>query len=779
MELGFSVSAGPLSQISIPVVSIELAVQLATGAYGWWKARDRGRSMLGLVQSKQCQISTTSSFNLLRYIDRRKDGLVRGVARNPDGVLSCVTLPNASTASSGDQGIVCLRAVVCALLCFYNSATVVEILISVLPGTLYTSDQEGGNETIEGAMVSSLRQYVEAATSEENSDDLRQKLLDGVDSKLGNVTGATSKDVFECDSFLESDVPNFIGALRWILTPAYNRDQRVYPTRSLKVWALSLIMANLGFEVTASMHAVSSENDYRAYVQDFSYQQTYQEVILVTSNVGPTDPLNTRGSGSGGISSSVWDSNPRTGSIRSIPWVAFRNLQDNAGLATPKYLSEVWEFTFEYVFGLLKSPQPLLGSRDLHVVLEFTDTALTSFGADLHPKLAHIDQRSKFWDDFQWLTFVTYHPLKKFATPQGKLSLWNERDILSQFKGTTPEYAYLPDGELLDDWYITRAVVLATIYAVCCKWLYTSDGLSLLDTEIAFSPDYIRRGNLGPWTSLGPFSTLLLPPNQPAPGFWSEMGHKTWLRMLVNVFSGVPNDPALEARAERSSGSRDPTFKFVLGFQKNGVVFLPNLLVSPSADSRDWFRYHIRIGQLLDMPLQEDGFVCASSGPPVISQTDTWRPDSSHEHTLVENPPPDTIVRIDPEPWWESNERSIVFRARVGGVVRAVFSPAALVEISHSILISDCECTIPKASVSLDRTVYVLRLSEFLLHPSTKVSNSSGPSSRSVVIQTGGDPMAQVLCLAVANPNIRTVNSIIGCIDSLQDEPSHASLVFL
>lgn len=777
MELGFSVSAGPLSQISIPVVSIELAVQLATGAYGWWKARDRGRSMLGIVLSKQCQISTTSSFNLLRYIDRRKDGLIRGVARDPDGVLSCVTLPNASTASSGDQGLVCLRAVVCALLCFYNSATVVEILVNALPGTLYTSDQEGGNETIEGAMVSSLRQYVEAATSEENSDDLRQKLLDTVDSKLGNVTGATSKDVFECDSFLESDVPNFIGALRWILTPAFNRDQRVYPTRSLKVWALSLIMAHLGFEVTASMHAVSSEKDYRAYVQDFSYQTTYQEVVLVTSNAGPTDPLNTH---SIRTSPTGWDSNPRTGSIRSIPWIAFQNLQDNPGLATPKYLSEVWEFTFEYVFGLLEPPQPLAGARDLPVVLEFTKTALKSFGADLHPKLAHIDQRSKFWDDFQWLTFVISRPLEKFATPHGKLSLWNERDILSQFKGTTPEYASLPDGEILDDWYITRVVVLATIYAVCCKWLYTSDELqSMLDTEIAFSPDYIRRGNLGPWTSIGPFSTMLLPPNRPARGFWSEMDHKTWLRMIVNVFSGVPNDLALEARADRSSGPRDVAFKSILGFQKNGIVLLPNILVSPSANPNNWFRYHIRVGQLLDMPLQEDGFVCASSGPPMVSRPDSWALDPSYEHTLVENPLPDTIVRIDPEPWWESDERSVVFRARVGGAVKAVFSPVALFERSHSALISNCECSIPKASIRLNRALYVLRLSEFLLHSSNNLLDYNQINPRSVVIQTGGDPMAQVLCLAVSSFGIRNFNVIIGCIDILQNELSYASLIFL
>lgn len=775
MELGFSISAGPLSQISVPVVSIELAVQLATGVYGWWKARDSGRAMLGLVQSKQCQISTTSSFNLLRYIDRRQGGLIRGVARNPDGVLSCVTLPNASTASSGDQGLACLRAVVCALLCFYGSATVVEILITALPGTLYTSDQEGGNETIEGAMLSSLRQYVKAATSEENCDDLRQKLFDVVDSKLGNVTGATSKDVFECDNFLESDVANFIGVLKWILTPSFNRNQRVYPTRSLKVWAFSLIMTHLGFEVTASMHAVSSESDYRAYVQDFYYQPTYQEVILVTSNVGPTDPLTTRSSG---ISNpSVWDSNPRIGSIRSIPWIAFRNLQENEGLATPKYLSEVWEFTFEYVFELLESPKP---SHGLDVTLQFTKAALESFGPDLNSKLAHIDRRSKFWDDFQWLTFVTFHPLKKFATPQGKLSLWNERDILSQFKGSTPGYAPLPDGEILDDWYITRAVVLATIYAVCCKWLYTDNrSQSLLDTEIAFSPDYIRRGNLSPWTSHRPFSTMLLPENRPASGFWSEMDYETWFKMLVNVFSGVPNDLALETRVQRRSNSGNPEFKSILGFQKNGVAFLPDILISPSANSKNWFRYHIRIGQLLDMPLQNDGFICASDGPAWLSQPDTWTPDSSHENTVIENPLPDTIVRIDPEPWWESDERTIVFRARVGGAVKAVFSPTVLLHPNRGGLVSDCECSIPKASIRLDRAAYVLSLSEFLRHSSSKLLTYGGSDSKLVVIQTGGDPMAQLLCLALANPSIMPFEAVIGCIDVLQKYQPCPSLVLL
>lgn len=775
MELGFSVAAGPLSQISVSLFSVELAVQLATGAYGWWKARDRGQSMLGLVESKGCQISTTSTFNLLRYVDKRKDSLIRGVARNPDGILSCVTLPNASSASAGDHGLVCLRAVVCALMCFYHESTVVDILVGALPGTLYTSDQEEGDETIQGPLISSLRQYVKAAAVEEDSDDLRQKLLDVVDSLLPNVTGATSKDVFECDNFLESDVPNFIGALRWILTPLLKRDQRVYPTRSLKVWALALIMAQLGFEVAASMHAVSSKDDYEAYIENVGYQATYQQVILVTSNHGPTDPLNAHGGQrlSGTIPS------PRIGSIRSIPWTVFRHLQENEGLATPKYLSEVWEFTFQYVFDLLEPARPGRGIRDLNVVLEFTPAALESFGGEsIHTKLKHIDKKCKFWEDLQWLTFVTFHPLKRFATPKGKNSIWNEGEILSQFKDIGTEYIRLPDEGILDDWYITRAIVLATNYAVCCKWLYTdNESQSPLDTEIAFCPDFLRRGNLTPWISLGPFSTKLLPENRPAPGFWAELGHTNWFQLIAKVFSGVTKDPALEARAGRSRDYRDTSFQSVLGLQRNGIVLLPNLLLYPSGDSQDWFRYHIRVGQLMDLPLEEDGFVCAANKPPRTSTFKTWKPEPDRQHTTIDNLPLEMSIRIDPEPWWESNERTVIFRARSGGVVKAIFSPVAIFKKNHTGTKSDCKCTIPKSSIELATTVVVLRVSDLLLHQGEIIDTNYGQSRLPVVVQTGGDKLAQVLCLAVSNFN--DSESVMRCIHCLEKRSNFSPLVLL
>lgn len=41
MELAFNAAWGPLSQIAVPLFDVKSAVQLAVGAYGWWKARER------------------------------------------------------------------------------------------------------------------------------------------------------------------------------------------------------------------------------------------------------------------------------------------------------------------------------------------------------------------------------------------------------------------------------------------------------------------------------------------------------------------------------------------------------------------------------------------------------------------------------------------------------------------------------------------------------------------------------------------------------------------
>ncbi|KAI5851351.1 hypothetical protein DFP73DRAFT_151702 [Morchella snyderi] len=521
MELGFTVAAGPLSQVSVSIFSVELAVQLATGAYGWWKGRERGQSLARLAETKGAQISSTSTFNLLRYIPRRQDSLVRGVARNPDGILSCVTLPNASTASVGDAGMICLRAVICALLCFYNSPTVLAILVDALPGTLYLSNQDGGEETIEGPLLSSLREYIRSAEVEEDSDQLRQKLQEIVDSRLLNITTATHKDLFECDENLESDVPNIVGALRWILTPEFKRKYRVYPTRSLKAWAFSVIMAQLGFEVVSAMHVISSKKEYEDYIDNVGYQSTYQEVFLVTANNLPTDPETIKGPTILHASSK-----PRIGSIRSIPRIAFRHL-NNAGSVNTVFLCEVWDFTFEYVLSILQQPSKLEYPSEGHVL--FKREALESFAE----KSSCVPKNPRLTDRLQWLTFIITAPLRKFMPSEFSQieDIWTLTNSIGQFQGLTDNYVDLPEGDDADAWYVARVAVIATIYALCCKWLYQDDSMEdLLDTEVAFCPYFIRRGNLAPWTSFHCFHVSLFSDNEPS--YWTSgwkfdtsMGH--------------------------------------------------------------------------------------------------------------------------------------------------------------------------------------------------------------------------------------------------------------
>jgi len=53
MELAFNAAWGPLTQIAVPLINVKSAVQLAVGAYGWWKARERTLSLLEMIKSEE------------------------------------------------------------------------------------------------------------------------------------------------------------------------------------------------------------------------------------------------------------------------------------------------------------------------------------------------------------------------------------------------------------------------------------------------------------------------------------------------------------------------------------------------------------------------------------------------------------------------------------------------------------------------------------------------------------------------------------------------------
>jgi hypothetical protein len=133
------------------------AVQLAVSAYGWWKAHERTVSLAQLLKSQKAAISSPMTFNPTIYARKREERGVCGAAVQ-GGVLSVLSLLNASTAT--EPGMICLHALVAALLCFFSEHAVTQILVDVVPQTMIHYELEGDEVAVEGPLIAAFGQYV-------------------------------------------------------------------------------------------------------------------------------------------------------------------------------------------------------------------------------------------------------------------------------------------------------------------------------------------------------------------------------------------------------------------------------------------------------------------------------------------------------------------------------------------------------------------------------------------------------------------------------------------
>ncbi|KAL8646431.1 MAG: hypothetical protein Q9226_006861, partial [Calogaya cf. arnoldii] len=262
MSVAFAVNAGPLAQIGLELASLPTAYQLATGAYGWFKARERSRSLQELLSVSGGQLVSTSSFIFSLYKTIRTDRTsMQGVVVQ-DQKVQRTSLPKGSSAVPENSGIACLRAITAGLLVMYRSEAIVEILQDVIPNRLVQLNQDDTSLEIEGALLSSLKQWVSAVALEEDSDIFRKFLLETLATRQSRMTEVTIDDVMEMNHPFVNEIPLVIGVLRWILTPAHKRENKNYPTRSLKVWTVASVMEILGFEIYADEVVAHSIRDY-------------------------------------------------------------------------------------------------------------------------------------------------------------------------------------------------------------------------------------------------------------------------------------------------------------------------------------------------------------------------------------------------------------------------------------------------------------------------------------------------------------------------------------
>ena len=173
-----------------------------------------------------------------------------------------------------------------------------------------------------------------------------------------------------------------------------------------------------------------------------------------------------------------------------------------------------------------------------------------------------------------------------------------------------------------------------------------------------------------------------------------------WIRTVFNVSTGEP----LESVLYFKDG--------LVGYHANGVFVVMDILLQPSLQPGSLINFHVRLGQPLQIPVSEQGFVVSyiASGP---------RPKHPLRVDTAESPRIDLFTtresdlksRIDIDPYWEGDPRKVVFRARVGGLVKCTFSPLRLINdiaafvrsenLDSQIQVIHCTCGTPSVEYSV------------------------------------------------------------------------------
>ena len=181
----------------------------------------------------------------------------------------------------------CLRAIIIALLCFVQEDSIVDILKEILPSRLFHYEQEDKKIKISGHYLVALKQHVRRTVEEELRDDFRSKLLDTIDGQIHRVSNATREELLKCQ-YVDSNL--IAGFLDWALTPISTRKSPIYYTRSLRVWSLALVLAELGFDIEAVRTAMKEPYDEENGANNNACGYgTTAEVELVLSSGWPTD----------------------------------------------------------------------------------------------------------------------------------------------------------------------------------------------------------------------------------------------------------------------------------------------------------------------------------------------------------------------------------------------------------------------------------------------------------------------------------------------------------
>ena len=676
MSLSFTANYGPLAQVGLEIASLPTAVQLATGAYGWYKAKERTKSLQQMLSISGGQLVSTSSFNYNFYKAIRQDHtFMQGVVVQ-DHKVQQTRLPKGSSAIPQDSGAACLRAVTAGLLCLLDVEAVVEVLQDVIPHSMVQLNQEGAPLVIEGTLLTSLKQQVSAVALEEDSDKFRQFMLERVRDRQSRMIRNDTGDIVDFVHSSVNELPLLIGVLRWILMPLHQRTFEKYPTRSLKVWTVALIMEILGFEVQVDPTVTRDHhNEQEESLPGVPRFGEAAPVFLVLVSGLETDPMPLLH-----VPHSSDIPKPQITMIRAIPWVAFRHLRGTSANISTQYLSDVWNFSYRSARACFRCVT--IEMQEVRIVVGETDT----IGIPEH-------QKALISDFSPQLEQVCAPAMRHFLPMSASSAGWCLSDIREQMKVLGHEDDLSDTSSFCrDNCYILYAIVCATIYGLCSKICFDKGAALSEDSEVAFSPEIMYRSagrKVKEWAKTVGHA---IHGSQR-----SSVPLSAWSDLIFELFLGKDTETGMLASMTTPSNttymnSQNPNRqRLYLGAQANGLSAVADVLVTISTRLESFCYFHISRGQLLNFPLTEEHYVEAST---YIEPASTITLDPDPNNTLLHRFEFDSShydLRIDVEPCWYDNPRKILFVLRSGGVPIARLNILAFVDrMSYDVV--ECNC---------------------------------------------------------------------------------------
>ena len=738
--------AGPLASISLHVLSFRTAVHLATGAIGWWKARERTRSLSECILSNKAVLVGTTSFNSFAYKEKRYHGFIQGLVVE-GGCLDRTNGQIEATAVANDVGVNCLRALTTGLLCFYKVKITTIILADIIPFGLIQAGQDDEVPEFTGPLLTSLTEFVTAVAAEEDCNTFRKYLLQQVSSYRSCLRGATFQDILQCDPLGEQDLHLVIGALRWITIAKYKRPTQSYPTRSLKVWLTAVIMQELGFEISVSLDCVSTTSDYARYVDDSRRIGEFCNVILVTASVGLTDimMLNGMARQSTGV-------RPQITTLGGLPYIAFSRLQDTHKRAELEHLVDIWRTSFQSAQKAVHLP--VITKTGL-VRLDTTSDG-TRATRERHKSLSQI------WSPY--LARILGPPMSDYVPSSLVVESWSPENIEGYFELQARGEGMLAEEEARGNSFKLIAIIQGTIYGIASRSLIPNPSQASYQEfmEVAFQPDLSYSRTLFRWAKVvGEALNGML-----------ELYN--WKDFILELATGISlthlNSQYMPERLGNMDQDMDPAASSCFGAQANGIFAISDFVVRPSSQVNNVLKFHVGTGKILNLPVDEHGFLRSSDTTiPTIDFRTNAGPtvDILRRQPLSHNPLRDQSTRVDAEPDWTGNPRLIQFSVRVGGVLVAKINLGRLIWRLSSSTVT-CNCTQIKAKVNVPLSEgWQINTLDQLLEPSHIGSTPCSADVKDgvkIMLDVHGDEMHKIYAVGILHCRRLAIStSCIGC----------------